>query len=80
MTFRLFLISLRSAIASDPAWKATGLVRTFDGHDPLKASERSAREQRQAAQRRAKSARAIALSKKAPGKKADVYVLPRKHA
>jgi hypothetical protein len=64
----------------DPAWKATGVRRTFEGHDETKASSIAQREAKQAAQRRAKSQRAIALSRKVPGKKADVYVMPKREA
>jgi len=60
----------------DPAWTKQTPVLKFAGHDPSKAAAVFAREQRQAAQRRARSARARTRVKRST----DVFVLPRKQA
>lgn len=62
----------------DPAWKPSAVIRTFDGHDQAKAEAVFEREQRQAAQRRAKNLRTVEQTRR--GKKADVYVLPKPRA
>jgi hypothetical protein len=61
----------------DPAWTKQTPVLKFAGHDPSKAAAVFEREQRQAAQRRARAAKAQRVARKTP---ATIHELPRKQA